>query len=145
MSDAQKQLDACRAERAALTAQKIKAGERMNQLNAQVRGRRVPTWQYDEVVRSQAALRTELAAIECKIVANKARLQTLSDEVGAVQRAAKAECGTEDPTVSIVLSLNLLAKKYQDFAGDTSRIASMRSMAARFAEEIRTLIRSGRK
>jgi hypothetical protein len=47
--------------------------------------------------------------------------------------------------VSIVLSLNLLAKKYQDFAGDTSRIASMRSMAARFAEEIRTLIRSGRK
>jgi hypothetical protein len=135
----QAQLDAVRAKRAELATRKVRLCQEMATLNAKVRGIRVSDFEYRSVCSRQDVIRRELNDLEVGIIAAKAELHRLSDskEVAKISDSAnlsEAVCG-----------LVSLAKKYQDFAGDTTRIASMRAMAATFAEEVRALIRKGAK
>ncbi len=110
-------------------------------LNNRVRssGRRLPQPEYQNICNKQIAVKSRL-------MGSRIDLGKISDSITRIKRELSRrnnlqfkDTGAHQGTVE---KLDALQKKYSEFSGDTSRIGSMRAMAAVFAQEIRDIIRS---
>lgn len=139
------------AELAALHKQKADLADRklrligvMEELNAEVRGRRLSNARYTALCREQSETRQAITSIERDIVRIKGQIHELSVvRSGAEQRAKVGALESRGDVAQLVTLLVELARKYQAHAEDSTRVASTRIMAARFSDEIRAIIQKG--
>lgn len=127
--------------RTALSIEKMGLQQRMEELNGQVRGKRLSRQHYMELLAEQNDLRVKLLQGDQKLLAMKAELHEINIRKDEAKRKLPAPAGPD--VAALVTLLDSLARKYQQHAQDATRVSSTRIMASKFAEEIREIIRSG--
>ncbi len=99
-------------------------------------GKRLPNDEYLAICKKQGSLQKALPSVEIELAELAARRRALQVRHEAL-RTHHTRAG-ESPAME---RLRVIRKEYADFAGDATRIASMRTMAATFAEQIGEVLR----
>ncbi len=119
--------------------------EDIRKLNERVRGAtrgggRLPSQEYDSICRKQMNLRNSMRETESQLSFVNNLLRSAKATKLAVCMANPVAMGHRGEAIpDIIIGLIKLAEKYECFAGDETRISSMRTMAARCATDLRNL------
>lgn len=132
------QIDAITLKRTELTERVVWLNSEMAELNSLVKtsGQMDPQV-YHGICCKQGQLRSEKKGYEKTLLELKVQFQKLSMEKDALNRKLKFF-----PLSKTKETLIEMRDKYTSFAADSTRVSSMRSMAAKFVEEILSIIKT---
>ena len=93
---------------------------------------------YRSIVNQQRLLKGKIAEVDPQIAELKRKIHLLANEETEIRVAlfGGGNSGKQEADTEIVSKLKTLRQKYVDFSSDSTRVASMRLMASKFAEEL---------
>lgn len=122
--------------RAGLATKNKEIDLEIGKLNQRVKGRHLPTVEYNSICKKQGDMKTSKTKIELELAAVKSQLRNkhiIRDEIYEHLQSIKPPAIEK---ANIINKLEELKNKYLQFASDNTRISSMRTMAAQIASEL---------
>ena len=127
-------------ERVPFVDRKIDIDARLSQLNEMVKGKTLPQNKYNKYCIEQNSLKREKIDIDKKLKKYKDEIRDISCKREEFRLTGKSHEG--DGVLSIVKAIVALRDEYESFAGDHTRVSSMRTMAANFSKQLSLIIRA---
>lgn len=134
-----------------IITQKNELQAKMTALNNEVRtGGRMPNRHYQQLCDEQTLVVRQIGEVERFIGNTNLKIQELSNLEHEKYKELKVSSATdEEPNQDSVIEVRLLVRdlaalrqSYQDFAADSTRVSSMRQMAAEFVVKLNPIIRN---
>lgn len=108
------------------------------------RGRYLPSDEYKRICVKQTDRTKEISQLESQLMEAKSGLRKIEADYQRKKCDVYLKISKEtNGSSNLINLLDDLANKYAKFSADHTRVASMRTMAAQFAEEIRKLMALG--
>lgn len=110
----------------------------LSNLNARVRSRTVPISEneYDSICRRQRTIKNSLNEIQPILTEYKKKI---GEKVILKERLKNSLSSDSDTT--LIDRIIILKDKYADFASDSTRVSSMRTMASQLSQELESIIK----
>ena len=135
-----KSIDALKAERTELLAEKNRLTLKLAHLNDRLAST-LPMEDFQKLESTRRTTVTDLMRVESRIIENKPKIAALCEAEHAQRVQADAVMATNDAHKDVMGLFIEMRDNYQTFAADATRSPTMRRMASEFVSKMTPIIR----